>query len=162
MVLRGTTSVRVVRALLAQGFDHGVDVGGGDFHVRQAEFHAFVALQGDRGVHLEVGGEAQVFARAERKRLDLRLANRLQAFLTEAFRQGLTDELVHDFIANLATVLAADDIQRRLAGAEALDLGGATDRLEPQRERLLDPLGGHCHFHTATEDTHHLHRHTHG
>ena len=90
-----------------------------------------MALQRDRGVHLEVGSKAEVFARTHRQGLNLRLTDRLQAFLAEAFRQGLTDEFVHDFFANLATMLATDDVQRRLAGAEALDLGGATDRLEP-------------------------------
>ncbi len=118
--LRGALDRRPCAALLAQGFDHGVDVG--FVHVRHGPGH------GQRGdveladfrQHLERGGVFDLSIhrlaaggnRRRRRRPQFMFAHRLLETGTHQFRHGLA--------ADLRAEALLDHLRRHLAGAESL------------------------------------------
>ena len=101
--------------------------------------------------HFEHGGVLQVRARAHRDRLDARAAGGIQLLARHRFGERGAHEVVDDLAVHLLAVLLADDRERRLARAEALEPRGARNLVEPLRDFAVDLRRGDRHFEAAFE-----------
>ncbi len=128
-------------ALQAQFLDQLVDVRIGDLDHLALDLELVQRLQVDLRQDLDGRGVLERRAGLDARALDLRCAGRVQVLLRDRLRVRGSDQVAEQFLADLGTVLLFDDLERRLARAEALEPGAFADRLQSVAQFLVDGLG---------------------
>ena len=150
-VLRGTLDFGEDGALLAHALHHGIHVRVGDAAHRLLERDAIERLDLHLGQHLEDCGVLEVCAAIGGQRLDAGAPGRAELFLSDGLGERAAHEIAQHLRANLLAELLLDDLQRRLAGPEALEPRGARDFLEALLDLAVDALGRDGNFQPSLE-----------
>ena len=133
IVLQKAIVFDTIRArLVAEAFDHLVDIFIGDFDLGLVDLYAAIFAKLDPRFDLEF--RLVLDRRALDERIDvlqLRIADRLDAFFGDRIAEAARQQPVHDFVLDLLREPRADDAGRHLAGTKAGQL------------RLAREFGGH-------------------
>ncbi len=140
------------RPLLAQVFDHGVDIllrhlGNGLFHIE------LQPLQCNFRKHLESSAIFQIRPLAHIEWFDARTGCGTEFFLHHGFGKRGLHQLVEHFDADLRPKLLAHHVHRHLAWPETLQTHGATHILEAIFDCLLDAGRRHLDIHAPFQST---------
>src|SRR6185369_15940738 len=143
-LLRRTVRILVLRALLAQRLDGGVDVAVLDRGNRLRDLGRGQVAHLDLGIDLEGGGvlDGLVLGLAigpgGRDGLEARVARDAIVLVAHRFLERALHRLAQHLLADLEAVLALDHLQGHVPGAETLHPHGARERLQAGSDLGLD------------------------
>src|SRR5437867_687493 len=134
--------------LLAQALDHVVDVGVGYFDFRLVDLDALVIAQLDLWLDLEFG--LVLDRRTFDVRIDvlqLRIADRLDAFVGDGVAETTRQQPAHHFFLNLLGKTRPHDARRHLARTETGKLGVTGELRGHTLGFVGDQISGDLYFH---------------
>src|SRR5690606_35259623 len=161
-VLGGTLDGLETGVLLAQDFQHVVDVGVSYFSLQALDGDTVETGQLDLREDFEGGDVLEILALLEHFRLDCRSTGRVQLLLDDGLVEGGLDQVAQGFLARGVLVALTDHVHRHLAGTEARHLGAAGSLLQALGHFGLDALGRHADGHAALESGGAFNRNLHG
>ena len=144
---------RKFHLLLAQPLDHRVHVRFGHVGGDALDIERLDGLQREFGEHLERRHVPEVLALVDALGLDPGIARGRQLTLRDRLGKTLLHQLADHFTMHLLAELAADHVERRLPGPEAVQARGAADLLQARCDLLRDAFGRHLHLHAPLQLT---------
>ena len=161
-VLGGTVGHFKTGVLLAQDFQHVVQVRISHFGAQTLDFDTFETGHFKFREHFEYGNVFQVLARFQGLGLDRRRASRVQLLLDNGFVEGSLDHVTYSFLARIGTKTTLDFAHRHFAWTETSDLGLLGSLLQTLVDRSLDTLCRHGDAQAALESSSIFNRNLHG
>src|SRR5471032_1998129 len=148
--------------LLAQDFQHFVQIGVSHVSAQALNGNTFETSNGELREHFENGDVFQVLASFDRFRLDRRSASRVQLLLNDSFVEGGLDHVTNSFLARISTETALDFAHWHFAWTEASNLGLLGGLLQTLVDLSLDALSRHGDAHAALKSRSIFNRNLHG
>src|SRR5690606_1867731 len=148
--------------LLAQHFQHVVQVGVGHFGAQALDVDRLETGNGELGEDFEDGDEFQVLALLEGLRLYRGGASRVQLLLDHGFIEGSLDQVTEGFLTGGVFVTLTDHAHRHFARTEAWNLGATGSLLQTLVDFGLDALGRNGDGHATLESGSVFNRNLHG
>src|SRR3990167_2258078 len=148
--------------LLAQDFQHVVDVSVSYVSLQAFDSDGFEASNGEFREHFEGGNVFQILAFLERLRLNGRSASWIELLLNNGFVESGLDQIAQSFLTRSIFITLTDHAHWHFARTETRDLGTTGSLLQTLVDFSLDALNRDANGHTALESRGTFNRNLHG
>ena len=137
------------RLLLAQSFQHGINVSVGDFNNRFFNFDRVQTLQFNFRIHFELYRVGEVFAQFVFARNVVRRAGRIDFFFDDRVNEMTAHQVAQHVLANGSAIALSNNIHRHFAFTEAVNANFFRYVDQLAFDSILDAVSGDSNRYTA-------------